>query len=45
MPLAEEKPGVGTYCCVVCDQRIVLEHVEESLPECPKCGNDEFAKE
>lgn len=45
MTTVDQKPGKGTYACMVCDQRVVLEHDDQELQECPKCGSSEFSKE
>lgn len=34
---AGEKPGKGTYICIECGHRIILDHDEEMLPTCPQC--------
>jgi DNA-directed RNA polymerase subunit RPC12/RpoP len=39
-----EKPGVGTYLCTNCDQKITLDDSTDTLPPCPKCKNTEFIK-
>ncbi|SDA57275.1 zinc ribbon-containing protein [Methanobrevibacter millerae] len=39
-----EKPGVGTYLCINCDQKVTLDDAKDTLPPCPKCKNTEFIK-
>ncbi len=34
---AGEKPGVGTYKCSDCGEKVVLIDLLDSLPRCPKC--------
>lgn len=37
-----DKPGIGTYICNNCGQRVVLNDVTDTLPPCPKCDGTEF---
>ena len=39
-----EKPGKGTYVCVNCGQRVVLNDASDTLPPCPKCGKTQYRK-
>lgn len=39
-----EKPGKGTYTCIKCGQRVVLDDKTDTLPPCPKCSNSKFKK-
>lgn len=37
MYAAGEKPGIGTYICVMCHLEIIIESDNEELPRCPDC--------
>ena len=39
-----EKPGKGTYLCLNCAQKIIINDDSEALPICPKCSYTEFEK-
>ena len=39
-----EKPGIGTYLCIKCNQTVTLDDSTDTLPPCPKCRNTEFIK-
>ncbi len=39
-----EKPGKGTYRCVVCGQLVVLDDDDDTLPPCPKCEKTLYTK-
>ena len=32
-----DKPGKGTYICMTCGKKIVIENDEKKLPVCPQC--------
>ncbi|MBP2030235.1 DNA-directed RNA polymerase subunit RPC12/RpoP [Methanohalophilus levihalophilus] len=40
-----EKPGKGTYICLVCGTKVTLDDDDDVLPPCPTCGNCEYKKE
>lgn len=42
MSTTGEKPGRGTYYCVRCGQRVVLDDNSDVLPPCPRCNGTEF---
>lgn len=37
MYVSGEKPGEGTYICVMCYLELIIERENEQLPECPDC--------
>lgn len=37
-----EKPGIGTYTCTHCDQRVRLDDRTDTLPPCPNCHNTNY---
>lgn len=39
-----EKPGKGTYVCMFCGQKVVLDDHNDTLPPCPKCGKTTYRK-
>ena len=39
-----EKPGKGTYICISCGTRVVLDDNTDTLPPCPKCHKTAFYK-
>nr|WP_295159889.1 P-loop NTPase fold protein [uncultured Methanobrevibacter sp.] len=39
-----QKPGVGTYICINCNQEIMLDDSNDALPPCPNCNGVEFKK-
>lgn len=39
-----EKPGKGTYVCIQCGQRVVLDDRTDTLPPCPHCHNTTYRK-
>jgi len=39
-----EKPGKGTYVCINCNQKVVLDDRTDTLPPCPKCSGTKFTK-
>ncbi|WFF42869.1 hypothetical protein EVC62_15960 [Salinicola endophyticus] len=42
MPTTGEKPGVGTYTCRSCGERVHLDDPTDTLPPCPRCHGTEF---
>ncbi len=42
MSKAGEKPGKGTYTCVVCGWETTLEDENAVLPVCPVCGAEDY---
>jgi len=44
MPTTGEKPGIGTYVCTKCGQRVHLDNSDDTLPPCPKCNGTDFKK-
>ncbi|MFV0438215.1 MAG: DUF3039 domain-containing protein [Desulfopila sp.] len=32
-----ESPGKGTYVCMACGKKVVIENDDEKLPVCPQC--------
>lgn len=38
MKFSGDKPGKGTYVCMACGKKIVIEKEDEKLPVCPQCG-------
>ena len=41
---AGDVPGEGTYRCLNCSVKWLLQNIED-LPECPECNGLDFAKE
>lgn len=39
-----EKPGKGTYVCMFCGQKVVLDDHNDTLPPCPKYGKTTYRK-
>ncbi len=39
-----EKPGKGTYRCTNCNQEVVLDNMNDTLPPCPKCNKTTYTK-
>lgn len=39
-----EKPGKGTYQCISCGQKVVLDDQDDTLPPCPRCDKTQFTK-
>jgi len=39
-----EKPGKGTYQCVKCGQRKVLDDHDDRLPPCTSCHGTDWVK-
>ena len=39
-----EKPGKGSYQCMVCGEIVVLDDNTDTLPPCPKCHNTTYRK-
>lgn len=44
MYAAGEKPGVGTYMCVMCYLELIIETDNEELPKCPDCSGAIYKK-
>ena len=44
MDLTGDKPGKGTYYCMTCGQKVVIESDEKKLPICPKCQGSMFSR-
>jgi len=42
--VAGEKPGVGTYRCVMCHLELMIEIDNEELPACPDCQGGIYKK-
>lgn len=40
-----EKPGIGTYKCIVCGEIVVLDDMTDTLPPCPRCGETTYIKQ
>jgi predicted KAP-like P-loop ATPase len=40
-----QKPGVGTYICINCNQKIMLDDIKDVLPPCPNCNGVNFTKD
>lgn len=39
-----EKPGKGTYVCLRCSQRVILDDTTDILLPCPSCESTEYRK-
>ena len=39
-----EKPGKGTYQCIKCGTKVVLDDHTDALPPCPKCHKTSYKK-
>lgn len=39
-----EKPGKGTYRCIHCGTKVVLDDNTDTLPPCPKCHKTTYYK-
>lgn len=37
------EPGVGTYTCTNCGQKVHLDDATDNLPPCPKCSGTSFS--
>lgn len=37
-----EKPGKGSYNCVKCGQKVVLDDNTDTLPPCPLCDGTRY---
>lgn len=37
-----EKPGVGTYICKKCGQKVRLDDSTDTLPPCPSCHSTQY---
>ena len=37
-----EKPGVGTYTCKKCGQKVRLDDSTDALPPCPSCHSTQY---
>jgi DNA-directed RNA polymerase subunit RPC12/RpoP len=37
-----DRPGKGTYICMTCGKKIVIEKDEKKLPVCPQCKGSMF---
>lgn len=44
MYVAGEKPGVGTYMCMMCHLELITETDNEELPRCPDCEGGIYKK-
>lgn len=44
MPNTGEKPGIGTYQCNKCGEKVHLDDNTDILPPCPKCHKTSFTK-
>jgi len=42
MKVTGDRPGKGTYICMICGKKIVIENDEEKLPVCPQCKGSMF---
>lgn len=42
MSTTGEKPGIGTYTCTNCGQRVRLDDSTDTLPPCPKCDGTNY---
>jgi DNA-directed RNA polymerase subunit RPC12/RpoP len=42
MSTTGEKPGKGTYVCNRCNQEVVLDDTNDTLPPCPRCNRTEY---
>lgn len=40
-----QKPGVGTYICINCNQEIILDDINDVIPHCPNCNGVNFTKD
>lgn len=45
MPTTGEKPGIGTYVCLNCGEKVHLDDADDTLPLCPSCGGTNFKRE
>lgn len=37
-----DRPGKGTYICMTCGRKVVIEHDADKLPVCPQCKGSMF---
>lgn len=44
MPITGEKPGIGAYRCINCQNLVKLHSSEDSLPTCASCHDTDFEK-
>lgn len=44
MYVAGEKPGIGTYMCMMCHLELITETDNEELPGCPDCEGGIYKK-
>jgi len=44
MYVSGEKPGVGTYMCMMCYLELIIENDNEKLPKCPDCKTGIYKK-
>ena len=42
MSTTGEKPGIGTYTCTKCGQKVHLDDNTDTLPPCPNCHNTNY---
>lgn len=42
MPIVGSKPKNGVYKCIICDQRVTIDHSRPTLTFCPKCDGISF---
>ena len=42
--VTNEKPGVGTYMCMMCRLELIIEADNEELPRCPDCDGGIYKK-
>ena len=42
MKYTGDRPGKGTYICMTCGKKIVIENDEKKLPVCPQCKGSMF---
>lgn len=43
MPKSGDKPGEGGYICLKCGETVILEKDDDALPDCPKCGGNDYS--
>lgn len=42
MPNAGSRPKKGIYKCIVCDQKVTIDHSRPTLSFCPNCDGISF---
>lgn len=42
MKVTGDHPGKGTYICMACGKKVVIENDEDKLPVCPQCQGSMF---